>query len=400
MGVEQSERNGDFWVGTARRLITPTVKGRRVYVAGHRAGRQATGIHDELWARALAMRYRDVTVALVALDLLGLVREDVLLIRELAAEQGLPAEGLIVTCTGNHAGPDTSGLWSRRLLGGGLNTRYVEFLRAEVVQVARLAAAAMEPAKAYLARAEVPGLASDGESRELSLLQLASVSENALATVVNLALVPQVVDEANTLIGADFPGWLCLDLERTGGGLVLYVCAEASEEVLPAVAERSWEEAERLGYQLAAAVRDALEGALPAEIDRLEIWKRPVVLAPHPTAEEGSQPGGFPKRHIESEVSLIQLGPARIAVLPGLVAPELGFEIRKMLDAPYRFIFCMGNDSLGAITMPGSALSVPEARHSAGRASPGLPSLPHTGTILLDQVANLMVEARRVDDRS
>jgi hypothetical protein len=399
MGAEQSERNGNFWVGTARRLITPTVKGRRVYVAGHRAGRHATGIHDELWARALATCYGDVTVVLVALDLLGLVRKDVLLIHELAAEQGLPAESLIVTCTGNHAGPDTSGLWSKRLLGGGLNTRYVEFLRAEVVQVARLAVAAMEPAQAYLARAEIPGLASDGESRELSVLQLASAGGNVLATVVNLALVPQVVGEANTLIGADFPGWLCLDLERTGGGLALYVCAEASEEVLPTVAERSWEEAERLGYQLAAVVRDALAAALPAEIDRLKIWKRPVVLAPYPPAEEGSQAGGFSKRHVESEVSLIQLGPARIAVLPGLVAPELGFEIRKMLDTPYRFVFCMGNDSLGPITMPGSVLPAPEAGHPPGRASRSSPSPSHTGTILLDQVANLMVEARRVDDR-
>ena len=214
-------------VGAAKRSITPTVLGRRVYLAGYRRGRLATDIHDELWVRAVAIRCREVTLILVALDLIGLFHEDVKAIRSKVAAAGVPTDGLIVTCTGNHSGPDTLGLWRRGPRSLGRSFRYADFLRTQVAQVIRLAYEAMEPAQAYLACAEMDELGREAETAGLSVMQLRTLTGRQVATVVNGPLVPQVLQEANTAISADFVNWLYLDLERAHDDIVLYVCAEA-----------------------------------------------------------------------------------------------------------------------------------------------------------------------------
>jgi hypothetical protein len=69
----------------------------------------ATGVHDPLWARALVLRAGGTAVALVVLDLIGLLRDEVLAIREAVADLGL--DYVAVACTHTHAGPDSLGIW-------------------------------------------------------------------------------------------------------------------------------------------------------------------------------------------------------------------------------------------------------------------------------------------------
>ena len=58
-------------------------------------------------------------------------------------------------------------------------------------------------------------------------------------------------------------------------------------------------------------------------------------------------------------------------------AGQLGFEIRKMLDAPYRLLLCMGNDNLGCIWPQ------PQGNGSL------------VGTIIQDQIDQLMFDMGR-----
>jgi len=59
------------------------------------------------------------------------------------------------------------------------------------------------------------------------------MSGKPFATLVNFPLVPKVLDETNTLISADFPHWLYLDLERSRDEVVMYVCAEETQLRIP-----------------------------------------------------------------------------------------------------------------------------------------------------------------------
>jgi hypothetical protein len=42
-------------VGFAKRAITPAIGAKPVYMAGFDNDRKATGVHDDLWARAVAV---------------------------------------------------------------------------------------------------------------------------------------------------------------------------------------------------------------------------------------------------------------------------------------------------------------------------------------------------------
>lgn len=384
--------------GGVKRPITPTVKGRRVYIAGYGSGRLATDIHDELWVRALSIQLGDVVVVLVALDLLGLLQTDVEFIQQQAIEAGLPAQNLIIACTCNHAGPDTIGHWSKGAFGTGLNIRYLHFLRQEVVRVIHLAVSNMRPVEAYFARSEVPELSGGEEGQELEVLQLRGEAGEPVYTLVNYPLVPRVLGEANTTISADFVSRLYRELERTRQEIVLYTCAGASTGFPKAQQERPWEEAEEVGRRLAQAVRQAIHDASHTPIERLEVWHRKASIPADAPVESWLKRTGLLGRaslaegRTESQVGLIQLGPARIAVLPGLVAPELGFDIRKMLDAPFRFLLCMANDTLGFILpqgLTGPAVPGPE--------QDGFDSLSsvQVGTIILDELDDMVLEARQ-----
>jgi hypothetical protein len=374
---------GDLAVGIARRPITPTVRGRKAVMAGYGVHRQATDIHDELWVRAVAMRCGDALLVLVSLDLFGLCREDIATIQQLAAGRGVPADSVLVTCTRNHAGPDTLGLAKRSLLGVRPNERYLDFLLDEVAHVTRLALDALQPAEAHLARCQVSG-AADIPDGELVVLQFKDASGGLLATLVNFPLVPQIVGKANLAISADFAHWLYQELEHGYNEVVVYICAEASAPWPPTAASPTWQVAERAGRGLAAEVREALRDAPAVPVERLVVSSKTISVQLNGMAEH--RPLSLLRRQrdkemVESQVGVIELGPARMAVLPGVVAPDLGSEIRKLLDAPYRALLCASNDCLDVVASRGVGL------HD-GWALPG----SRVGTVVLDEIANIMVE--------
>ncbi|HUT20312.1 MAG TPA: hypothetical protein VM366_14240 [Anaerolineae bacterium] len=364
-------------VGAAKRTITPTVRGQPVFLAGDEPGRQARSVLDDLWARALALRCGGTTVVLVALDLLGLPYRHVREARQQVTALGLPGEQVVVTCTRNHAGPDVSGQWQ----GGGWLRRahrpYVRFLCAELAAIVRQAVADLQPAQAYLARQQISDVVGGASLRELAVAQFRALDGSTIATLVNYPLVPQVLGPHSDAVSADFPHALYQALEGPDlrGPVTLYACAAAREEPAPAFRARTAEEAARVGGALAAAVEAALGGP-PVPVERLHLWRAPVAAS---AARHGLRVAGRGGT-IESEVALLELGPARMALLPGLIAPQVGMEVRRMLDAPYRFVVGPANDDLGYI----------EAQDDA-RTAPAASSL--LSTLLLDALDRLLLEA-------
>jgi hypothetical protein len=69
-----------------------------------------------------------------------------------------------------------------------------------------------------------------------------------------------------------------------------------------------------------------------------------------------------------------------MAAVPGLVAPQIGSQMRKMLDAPYRFVLGGSNDDLGYIPSQDS------------------PNHSQIGTIVLDELDQLLLDAERVEE--
>src|SRR5437899_4743862 len=73
-----------FFAGAASIAITPEVRpdGPPIWLAGFGQDRAASGVHDDLYARALVLGTGTRSVAIVALDLIGLFHDEVVRIRE------------------------------------------------------------------------------------------------------------------------------------------------------------------------------------------------------------------------------------------------------------------------------------------------------------------------------
>src|SRR5712692_6827344 len=105
--------------GAARTEINPDLKKHGpVYMAGFGNNRIATGVHDNLYARCLALSAGGQTVVLCGVDSIGLFSDDVEKIRETVKKE-LAARGkskahdphVVVAATHDHEAEDTMGLW-------------------------------------------------------------------------------------------------------------------------------------------------------------------------------------------------------------------------------------------------------------------------------------------------
>jgi hypothetical protein len=73
--------------GFATRAITPALGGKPVYLAGFGHDRKATGVHDELWARAVGVSDGRQKLAIVSVDLIGFFQKDVAQARALLEQK-------------------------------------------------------------------------------------------------------------------------------------------------------------------------------------------------------------------------------------------------------------------------------------------------------------------------
>ncbi len=104
------EDQGNLRVGFGEVDITPAItKTKPVFMAGFGENRIATGVLDPLKARAIVFDDGKSTIAMVSLDLVGLSYGTTLSVRKRLPDFTY----VLVSCTHDHEGPDTIGLWGR-----------------------------------------------------------------------------------------------------------------------------------------------------------------------------------------------------------------------------------------------------------------------------------------------
>jgi hypothetical protein len=367
--------------GAAQSVITPELKGHRVYLAGFGHNRLATGMHDDLYARCLALGIARQKLVICSVDLIGLFYDDVLTIRR-TFQQVTPGESvLIVASLHTHAGPDTLGLYGPGPLESGIDPKYLDWVDRRVAMTAADAVRVMQPVEIELARDDHPLLAQlQGVDRPpivkdpflYAMRLVARSTRQTIATVVNWSDHPEVLGRKNTEITADYPHWTRDYLEKRLGGTTLFfsgsigkVSPLGDQVALPdpqtgKIAENgSWRKAELLGTEIGRLAERSLKNAKPVNIDSLAIRTDTVFVPMYnrnfrvaaaagvfagrkpfytngkldPTSETRELPelGRVPYatgQDIQTEVDYIQLRSdgvplAEIVTIPGEVYPEL-----------------------------------------------------------------------------
>jgi hypothetical protein len=298
--------------GVAKATITPDVRAAKVYMAGFGNNRVATGVHDDLWVRCLALGTAEAKIATCEADLIGLFYDDVLKVRAKVKAVAPDVTQVIVASAHDHEGPDTMGLWGPTPLESGMDPRYMDSLDDRLAQTALDALRSMKPAKMELARDDHPLLELlQDDSRppyvkdpHLFVMKLTSAADGApIAVLVNWSDHPETLDSQNTLITADYPHWLCQYVEDHGGGTAVFfngsiggLLSTLGDQVAlldpdtgKVAKDGTWKKAELFGATIGELAMRALGSGEQAPVDSIVVG-RAVIYSP--LENDGFRVGG------------------------------------------------------------------------------------------------------------
>ena len=385
--------------GFARRMITPVLGGKPVYLAGFGHDRKATGVHDELWARAVGVSDGRQKLAIVSVDLIGFFQKDVAGARELL-ERKVPGAQLVVSSTHDHEGPDTMGLWGSGRFSSGVDPRYLERVRTAIADVAAEALSRLQPARLVLAKTRTPGLVEDGRLPRViddTLVAMQVIAEDGatLGTIVNWSSHPEALGGSNTLITSDFPHFLRNRMEERLGGTSVFVVGSIGGLMTPLglkltgpdgkpIAQDSFELARAVGERAADAAIEALASGRPSASSALE-HRRATLFVPlenrlfrlatflgvldREVYSNGKRATAAFGDDLMTEVGYLRLGDAEVLLVPAEVYPELvlgGIQdpqdkgadfpgapreraLFTLLRSEYKLVFGLAGDEIGYV---------------------------------------------------
>jgi hypothetical protein len=365
----QAQPAADLRVGFGEVDVTPDPAKKPVWLAGFGKGRNATKVHDPLFARAVVFAHEKKKIAVVSVDLVGLFNDVAQRVRK-----KLPGfTYILVTSTHNHEGPDTMGLWGPNLFTSGIDAEYMRQVENGLIKAIQQADSTRQPVSPFIGSATGPELLHDGREPyvkhdELVALRFEDANRKAVGIVVQWNCHPETLSGKNTEISADFVGYTvdylrkkhrCPVVYLTGtvGGLMTSLQVEVKDEAGKALADGTFEKTERYGVLVGKLADKALAGAKPVTLTPLEtrsqvfflpidnafyalgfnlgVLKRDAyVWKDDPLKAEPAHAKTDPKARlcIKSEVGWLKLGDLEIAALPGEIYPEL--VLSKVQDPP------------------------------------------------------------------
>ena len=430
-------------VGTAAVKITPP---NGAPMAGYYSARLSTGVHDDLWAKAIVLDVDGNRAALVSLDLITTAREMVEEARrEVEKSTSIRGENMMIGATHSHTGPVIVSRSTRDgALGGSADIarRYNAELPGKIAQAVKEAESRLGPARALAGIGQETGLAfnrrfhmKDGSvgwnpgklnpniSRpagpidpDVGVLYFESSLKKPLAAYVNFAMHLDTVGGQE--ISADYPYTLAKILAdaKSPDMLTMFAlgcCGNINHiDVSSAERQQGHGEAARIGGILAGSVLKTMRSLEPLRAaalrTRSEIVKLP--LAPYDAADleeanETARRFGTKEqspflqtvnafkildvaarkgRPHEVEVQVVALGDETAFVsLPGEIFVELGLAIKKASPFKYTFIAELANGSIGYIP---DRTAYPEGNYEvvSARCAQG------SGEILVDAAVRLL----------
>lgn len=260
--------------GAARVVITPPIG---VPLSGYfvAEGRKETAreVHDDLYARALALSDGSKTVALVTTDLIGLGSEELAMVREVVQRQaGIAPENLILSCTHTHSGPIVHPFPASEIVPGQADEDYFRLLPRLVGSAVTMATRRMRPARIGAGRGEsyininrremlpdgtlrgLPFLGRNPDGitdREVGVVRVDDAETGRpMAVFVSYACHPVVLGP-NLEISADYVGYTVNFIERSLGPEVVALFANGAQGDMNAIVHPgTFADAEHLGVTL------------------------------------------------------------------------------------------------------------------------------------------------------
>ena len=251
--------------GAGRITITPPLGTELAGYGGRKSG--CTGVHDELFAKSLALRQNGAICVLITTDLVGLSEAVGLDIRQrILARTGIPSDCVIIVSSHTHSGPVTD-LFPVGIGMGTPDWQYLETLKENIVKSVEEATANLQPAtvgcakgkarinvnrrqQALSASAKLPANLEGVVDDEIGVVRISGSDGRVLAHLVNYACHGVVLGRDNLKISADYPGVVQRQLEELFGGVAFFTNG-ACGDINSVIQGGSFADMERLGGMVA-----------------------------------------------------------------------------------------------------------------------------------------------------
>jgi hypothetical protein len=364
-----------------------------MWLAGFGNTYPAYDVHDDVYARAIALENGDVSVVLVSLDAVGLFRDDVERIRDRVVKRnmGVP-DYVLVSSTHTHESVDTMGQFGpikavvpeRGVDDVWLRDVFIEGA-AQAVSEALLS---VRPAKVFanqvslgdktrqvLSDSRDPWISDDA----ITVLKFTEArGGDVIGTLVEWGNHPEVLAESNNAISSDFVwavregvekgvfkkdgsmvargvGGTCVYFSGSVGGLMTPLGTKPTSVDGDVPPDKSFAKTKAVGDIIAIAALEGLTSALEEKAPNLAFGAQKVmvpidnetfrlltlpgvnIIRRNIVNFDRNQPireGNVP--HLFTEVSKVQLGGVRFLGVPGELFPELavGFDERYAFGGP------------------------------------------------------------------
>ncbi len=366
----------DFMVGASQAPVNPAIQS---YIAGHTQNRKFTGIRDSLFAKAVVVSTEESNITILTVDCIGLLYPQLQDIRKIVQQEasGINASHIVLSSTHTHAGPDVVGLWGPDLMHSGVDSTYIGFL---VKTAARQIITAWNNRKITKA---VYGEGIHGEGwvfnisesaeldRSVTVLQFIDKAGKSVASLTNFACHPTFVDAVHHEVSADYPQGFYRKMNRSLGGVNLFIQGAIGGWVQPENEPQTFEQAYFRGSELADKTISLLQHSIQVKGNSIGFSSRIFDLPVENAGFSQLSQAGVINRKIDSgvttEIAWFSMGNAQFATHPGETVPAMSYASKDLMKAGGpKFVMGLSMDALGYILKPSffdSSKNIPHSKY-------------------------------------
>jgi neutral ceramidase len=353
-----AENTAPLKAGVARANLTPPLEMKAALGGyGARLSKPATGVHDNVWAKALVLARGEQRFALVTADVLAFPPQfKAAVIQRLAAE-GWTADQVMLLPSHTHTSLDMMALHPGNTFAiPQVGVFHKELFAHTANQLARAIRDAAQKARPVLAGSTTVSVPDRNRNRRhgsathdtnLTVTRVDTSEGLSLAVLVNWTAHPTFMDEEDMLFSGDWPGHLQRTLEALiGQGVtaMFYNGAEGDQSPTPpADSGSNWERAERYGREMGLEAWRDWEKIHPREVKVFGYHTETITLPKrtwHPDfMKTGGAEYGLNEAMMQGFLDNLQptltrstcfrMGDLVILGVPGEMAAQLGMEAKS-----------------------------------------------------------------------
>ena len=324
---------------------------------GERMNAPAEGIHDRIWAKALAFQNENQKYVIITLDILGLpsnIKSDLL---ERIKSQGWNMENVMLLPSHSHGSLEMAALNSKNLLNspqiGIFQPELLEFILDKLEAVIIEADQNYLPVKVGTESKKIDGLnrnrrGDPNVDNELTVTRVDLNNGIPLAVLVNWTAHPTFIGGEDMLVSGEWPGYLQSDLQNLiGKGVtaMYYNGAEGDQSPILNLQASAYEKVEVYGKKVALEAFNIYKEIKSKKVKTFQFSYNTIQLPEHKAHPTFMETGGEEYGLDENTVKLVMnmLGPTEvglgalriddliIAGVPGEMTAELGIKVKESI---------------------------------------------------------------------